>query len=128
MLSPLAITRGLVVNPGEKLELFQWHLLGLNTQLVAELPLSSALHTQYSSIKLSTSLARDSKRMGAAGVGPHVREGDLLRGALLEQKAIVGVKQENGESAVEETLVDVGHQMACGGGRARSVLIVGHPV
>jgi hypothetical protein len=127
MLSPLAITGGFVVNPSEKLKLVQWHLLGLDTQLVTELPLSSALHTQYSSIKLGTSLARNSKRVGAAGVGPHVREGDLLGGALLEQKAIVGVEQENRESAMEKTLVNIGHQMACGG-KARSVLIVGHPV
>lgn len=52
--------------------------------------------------------------MRAASVCPHVRECDLLGGALLEEESVLGVEEENGESAVEESLVDVLHQVACG--------------
>ena len=48
-----------------------------------------------------------------AGVGPHVGESDLFRGALLEQEAVFGVEQEDGECAVQKTLINVAHQVAC---------------
>jgi hypothetical protein len=32
----------------------------------------------------------------------------------LQKQALVGIEEENGEGTVEETAVDVGHQMACG--------------
>ena len=48
--------------------------------------------------------------MRAAGVGPQVGEGDLFGGALLEEKpAIGGAEEEDGEGAVEESLVNVLH-------------------
>lgn len=113
VLTPRAITRGLVVNSGEELKLVQRHLLRLDAQLVVQFPLRSALNTQNSSIKLCTSLSRDTQWVGTAGVGPHVGEGNLLGGALLQKQTLVGVEQENGKGTVEETLVDVGHQVAC---------------
>lgn len=39
--------------------------------------------------------------MAAAGVGPHVGEGDLGGGALLQQQLIALVEQEHGEGAVQ---------------------------
>lgn len=41
------------------------------------------------------------QRVGAAGVGPHVREGDFLARALLQQEFLAfRVEQEDGEGAV----------------------------
>src|SRR3569833_1104838 len=52
--------------------------------------------------------------MRAARVGPHVGEGDLFRRPLLQQHAVLAVEQEDGEGPVQEPLVDIGHEMACG--------------
>lgn len=112
MFTPLPIAGGLVVDSGEKLELVQWHLLGLDAQLVVQFPLRSALHTQDCSVQFRTSLSGNSQRVGAAGIGPHVGEGDLLGGALLQEQTLVGIEQENGKGTVKETLVNVGHQVA----------------
>lgn len=51
--------------------------------------------------------------MRAAGIRPHVWEGDLLRSTLLKKESVLRVEKEDGECAVEEALVDVGHQVAC---------------
>ena len=50
--------------------------------------------------------------MGATGVGPEVGEGDLLRGSLLEEQAVLGVEEEDGECAVKQAFVDVLHEVA----------------
>ena len=42
------------------------------------------------------------QRMGAAGVGPHVREGDLGAGALLEEEAALRVEEEDAEGPVQD--------------------------
>ena len=114
MFAPFAIARGLVVDPREELELVDGHLLRLDAQLVVQFPLRGALHAQHSGVQLRAGLARHTQRVRAASVRPHVREGDLFGGALLQKQALVGIEEENGEGAVEETAVDVGHQMACG--------------
>ena len=49
--------------------------------------------------------------MGAAGVGPHVWEGDLFGGTLLEEKLAVWGEEEDAEGPVEEAEVDVFHQV-----------------
>lgn len=116
VLSPLAVTWGLVVDSGEELKLVQWHLLRLDAQLVVQFPLRCALHTQDSCIQLRASLSRDAQRMGAAGIGPHVGEGNLLGGALLQEQALIGIEQENGKGTMKEVLVDVAHQVACSTG------------
>lgn len=49
----------------------------------------------------------------AAGVRPEIGEGDLLGGSLLQQQLSVGgPEDESGEGPVEETLVDVLHEVA----------------
>lgn len=69
--------------------------------------------------------ALDGERVGAARVGPHVGEGDLLGGpALEEQLAGLGVKEEDGEGAMQETLVDVGHEVALLLAAVADVLVV----
>lgn len=40
--------------------------------------------------------------VGAAGVGPHVREGDLAGGTLLEEEAALLVEEEDAERPVQE--------------------------
>lgn len=112
MLAPLSITRSLVVDSGEELKLVQRHLLGLDAQLVVQLALSSTLHAPNSRIELRTSLTGNSKGVRTASVGPHIRESDLLGSTLLQKEAVLGVEEENGEGTVQETFVNVGHQVA----------------
>lgn len=53
--------------------------------------------------------------MAATRVGPHGWEGDFLVCSFLEKESAVrGPEEENTECAVEETLVDVGHEVAYG--------------
>jgi len=59
--------------------------------------------------------------MGAASVGPHVRESDLLSRTLLEKQFILGVEEEDGEGAMQKSLLDIGQEMAC-----RNLVIVLH--
>lgn len=112
MFTPLAITGCFVKYPGEEFELLERDLLRLDPQLVVQLPLSRPLDAQDGSIQLSTSLPWDSQRVRAAGVGPLIGEGNLLGSALLEEKAVVGVEEEDGKGAVEESSADVVHYMA----------------
>lgn len=114
MLSPFAITGRLVVDAGEELKLVQRHLLRFDTKLVFQLALRRALHAQHGRIELRARLSRDAQGMGAAGVRPHVGEGDLLGRTLLKQQTLVRVEKEYGESTVEEAAINVGHQVACG--------------
>lgn len=100
------------MNSSEELEVLNGHLLGLDTEFVVQLPLRSMLHAQDSSIKFRSSFAGNTQWVGAAGVGPHVREGNFLAGALLEQKAFAGIEQEDREGAMEKTFVNVRHKMA----------------
>ena len=53
------------------------------------------------------------KRVRAARVGPHVREGNLLSCPLLEKElATYGVEHEGGERSMEKTFINVLHQVA----------------
>jgi hypothetical protein len=73
-----------------------------------------ALILVLTTLALLDNLALNVKRVRAASVGPHVGEGDLLRGTLLDQETTVGrAEEEDGEGAVQETLVDRGHEVAC---------------
>lgn len=100
------------MDPREILKLVQRHLLGLDAQLLFQLALRSSLHAQHGGVQLGAGLAGDAQGVRAAGIRPHVGEGDFLGGALLEQQAVVGVEQEDGEGAVQQAFVDVGHQVA----------------
>lgn len=97
----------------EEVEILQGHLLLLYTKLVVQFPLRRPLHALDALGQVGARLARNHERVRAAGVGPHVGEGDLLRGALLQEELVLVVEEEDGEGAVEEAFVDVGHEMAC---------------
>jgi hypothetical protein len=112
MLTPHSVTGSLVVNAGQEVEVLERDLLLLDTQFVLKLALGSSLDTSDGVLKSRTSLGRDMKRVRAASVGPHIGEGNLLGSALLEEKFVFVVKEENGEGTVKEALVDVGHEMA----------------
>lgn len=112
MLPPLPITRRLIMNPRKKLKLLQRHLLRRDPQLLLQLALRRALHAQNSRVQFRACLPGDAQRMRAAGVCPHVGEGDFLGGALLQEETLVGVEEEDGEGAVEEAAVDVFHYVA----------------
>lgn len=116
MLAPFAVAGSLVVDAGEETEVLDGDLLLLDAELVVELALGSALDAHDGVGEVGAGLAGDAERVGAAGVCPHVGEGDLLGGALLEEELVLVVEEEDGKGAVEEALVDVGHEMACGGG------------
>lgn len=130
VLSPLAVTGCLVVDAGKEMEFVQWDLLCLDSQLLVEFPLCCALDSHNGSFQGGASLAGDAERVRATGVGPHVLlfdkqlswaqsgiygltwESNLLGCALLQEQAVLAVKKENGECAVEQSLVDVLHQVA----------------
>lgn len=121
MLAPFAVAGGLVVDAGEELELLNGNLLLLDAELVVQLALGGALGALDSIGQVGAALARDAQRVGAASVCPHVGEGNFLGGALLEEQLVLVVEEEDGKSAVEEALVDVGHEMAYT--RSRGILV-----
>lgn len=94
------------------MEVLEWNLLWLNAELVLKLATSSILDTRDSVWQVVTTFSWDAEWVGAAGVGPHIWKGDLLGSALLEQELVVLIEKEDGECAVKESLVDVGHEMA----------------
>lgn len=113
VLSPLSVTAWrLIVDAGQEVEVLEWNLLWLDTKLVLQLATSSVLDTRNGIWKVITTLSWNTQRVRAASVGPHIWEGNLLGSALLEQELVVLVEEEDGECAVEETLVDVGHKVA----------------
>jgi len=50
--------------------------------------------------------------MRAAGICPHVGEGDLFGGTLLEEELVLVVEKEDREGSVQKPLIDVGHKVA----------------
>lgn len=100
------------MNASEVLELVDGRLTGRNAELVLKLPRGRDAHTEL--VLLDLLLRKVIKRMRATCVGPHVREGDLLRGPLLQQElAVRRPEDERGEGAMEQALVDVLHEVAC---------------
>ena len=112
MFTPLAVAGSLVVDAGQEVEVLYGDLFLLDAEFVLELSLGGALGALDGVRQVGARLRGDVQRVGAAGVGPHVGEGDLFRGALLEEELVLIVEEEDGEGAVEQSLVDVGHQMA----------------
>lgn len=49
--------------------------------------------------------------MRTASIGPHVGEGDLFTGTLLEKQTVLRIEQEDTEGSMQETLVDIFHKM-----------------
>ena len=116
MLPPLSITRRLVVDACQEMEVFKGNLFLLNAQLVVQLAPRRILDACNGVGEVGAGFRRYAEGVRAAGIGPHVREGDLLRRTLLQKKPILVIKEEDGEGSVEKALVDVGHQMACSKG------------
>ncbi len=95
----------------EILELVDRCLALRDAQLVLELARRSDAHAEV--LLLHPFLLKVVQRVRAAGVGPHIRERDLLCGALLEKELAVGrAEHKGGERPVQEALVDVLHEMA----------------
>ena len=100
MLAPFSITGSLVMNSSQELEILDWNLRSLDSKLVVQFALCSSLDARDSFSQFGTTLARDTKWMRAACVGPHIGEGDLFSCALLNKQFIFGVEEKDGESAV----------------------------
>ena len=112
--SPLAVTGSLVVDPCEESKLFKGDLLLLDAEFVFQLALGGSLDALNGVWQRRASLTRNRERVRAACVGPHVGESDLLRGTLLQKQFVLAVEQKDGKGSVQQSLVDVGHQMAYG--------------
>lgn len=112
VLAPLAIARRLVMNAGQEVKVLERHLLFLDTELMLQLPLRGMLDAEHGVWQVGARLVGHVQGVRAAGVGPHVGESDLLRGALLQEQLILVVEQEDRKSSMEETLVDVCHEVA----------------
>lgn len=112
VLAPLAVTRGDVVDAGQEVKLVQRDLVCLDSELLVKFALSGTLDTHDGGLEGGASLARNTKRVGAAGVGPHVGESNLLRGSLLQKQTVLVVEEEDGESTVQQALLNVLHQVA----------------
>ena len=111
MFAPQPIARGKIVYPCKIVYLVNGCLPLRNPQLMFELATSSDFHTEL--LLFNLLLFEIVKRMGATGVCPHVREGNLLSCSLLEKElAAHGMEDEGGEGSMEETLVDILHQVA----------------
>ena len=107
---PGAVCHGVlraVVQASQELEVFHGDLLGGDPELVLELPdrrgldaWRRAVGDVLGAVDLGWAVAAEGVR--AAGVCPDVRERDLVAGSLLEEQAVLGVEEEDGEGAVKE--------------------------
>lgn len=113
MLAPLPIASRLVVDACEEMEVLQRHLLLLDAQLVVQFPLRGVLDAGDALFEIRPGLARNHEWVRAARVGPHVGKGDFLGGALLQEELVLVIEEEDRKGSVEETFVDVAHEMAC---------------
>lgn len=100
------------MDAGKVLELVHGRLVTRDAELVLELAASRNTNTELVCLNLLFGEVIEGVR--AAGVGPHIREGDLLRCALLEEELAVGGAEDKArEGTMEKTLVNVLHQVAC---------------
>lgn len=112
MLAPETVGRREVMYPRQVLELVDRSLAGRDAELVLELAGRSNTYAEL--VLLDLLLFEVVEGVRATSVRPHVREGDLLGGTLLqEQLAVARTEDERGKRAVEKTFVDVLHQVAC---------------
>lgn len=120
------------MNPGEELEIFRGYLMPWDTQFLTKFTLSCTSDSLGGCLEIGTGFTGDPKRVRAASIGPHscrimlaaaltgrknggkklTRKRDLLVCTLLQEQALLGVKQKNREGAVEQSQIDVFHQMA----------------
>lgn len=113
MLAPLSVACRLVVDARKEVEVLYRHLLLLDAKLVVQFPLRSVLDAGDTLCEIRAGFARDHERVRAAGVCPHVGEGDLFGGALLQEELVLVVEEKDGEGSVEQAFVDVAHEVAC---------------
>jgi hypothetical protein len=92
VLPPQIIARSPVVDAGEEVEARLRDLLGWYAELLEELATRRVANAVD-----AVDLGGDVERVGAAGVGPEVRERHLLCGALLEQETTFLIKHEDRE-------------------------------
>jgi hypothetical protein len=71
------------MDPRQELEVLNWDLRSLDAELVVQFPLGSTLDPLDGLRQFDATLAWNAEGMRAAGIGPHVGEGDLLCGSLL---------------------------------------------
>ena len=114
VLAPLPIARREVVDPRQKLQGRGRDLIRRDPELMPQFPLRRSLRALDITRQIAVArLGRVCEGVAAAGVGPHVREGDLLARALLQQQPLGrGVEEKDGEGAVQEAVVDVRHEVA----------------
>lgn len=89
MLSPFSVTGCFVVDSGQKLKVLDGYLRRFDAKFVIELSLCCSLDSHNSFIQLRTTFTGYAKRMGAAGISPHIREGDLFGRTLLKEQFIL---------------------------------------
>jgi hypothetical protein len=83
--TPLAVAGGDVVDASKEVEVIYGDLVCLDSELLVEFALSSTLDTHDGGFEGRAGLCGNTERVGAAGVCPHVGEGDLLGGSLLQK-------------------------------------------
>src|SRR5258706_5847426 len=111
MFAPQPIARRKVVYPCKVLHFVNGSLILRNSQLMFELATSGNFHAVL--LLFDLLLLEIVKRVRAACVGPHVREGNLLSCPLLEkQLAARGMENEGRERSMEKTFFNILHQMA----------------
>lgn len=100
------------MNLRQILELVNRCLALRNTELMLEFSRRCAPHTELTLLDLF--LLEIIQWVRTARICPHVRKGDLLRSTLLQEELAIGrTEDECRKCSVQETLVDVFHQMAC---------------
>lgn len=130
VLPPLAVRGGEVVDAREEVEALHGDLRRRDPQLVVELADGGPLGPLDVADQVPLARLRGVRQgVGAAGVGPHVWEGDLFRRPLLQQQLLrPRVEHERRKGPVQQAPVDVGHEVAglLGGRPQDPVVVVQH--
>ena len=104
-----------VVHAPHVLELRRVERAGLGAELVADLANRRVLdaHRLGSGLERLVDLVDDlaKERVRAARVRPHLWEGDLRRGALLQEQPALGVEEHHREGAVADALRLAGEEL-----------------
>ena len=108
--TPHAVGRGEIVYSGEILELAHRSLTTWDPQLMLELPGGGDFDSQL--VRFHLFFLKVIQGMRTTGVGPHIRERDLLRSSLLEEQLTIGGSEyESRECTVQQAFVDILHQV-----------------
>lgn len=112
MLAPGAVAWRQVVDAGQESKVVDGNLVVRDAELMLQLAHGRVLDAE---LVLGDDFVGACERMAAACVGPAVREGDFLAGALLEEKLALAVEKEDAKGTVQGAVVDVCHQVSCSG-------------